>query len=414
MQYHALSLVETGKVLVELIGFRGSKPVESLTNNPDVNIRYIRQFRIQEFLHVPFIIYALLKTIWESLHLFATLISSHSELILVQTPPAVPAIAICYLVSLLTGAKLVFDFHNITYMHLGNKLDKSKPLNRLIITLVGMFERFLARRADVALCVTKSMKKYLEISEFALQNVHTLYDKPGAQFTGRLTDTRIKSELESRLIREGFLKAPFSQYHYVIVSSTSWTKDEDFSLVRDSLPKWSASLGTSKRGLLFITGKGEMKDEFVADFKKLNLTNIDLSTAWLAPADYPLILGCATAGISVHTSTSGLDLPMKAVDMLGSECPVIALEFPALVEMLQGEAGGMTFTNANQLADCLIAITTGPEAKRLDEKYRKFGATWRKQTWRSEWITHVWPIISPFFATTSRQSRRRQERTGQK
>ena len=110
--------------------------------------------------------------------------------------------------------------------------------------------------------------------------------------------------------------------------------------------------------MVLITGKGAGKKAFeeeVARREQLEgWESVRVRTEWLEREDYPRLLGArdslrrisardrctdleirfrggigsADLGISLHTSTSGIDLPMKVVDMFGCELPVVALDFP--------------------------------------------------------------------------------------
>ena len=138
----------------------------------------------------------------------------------------------------------------------------------------------------------------------------------------------------------------------LLVSSTSWTADEDFELLLEALEIYNrvASAKGGEKGLprvlVMITGKGPLKDMYMGKIQRLQHAwdFVRCISVWLDAADYPLLLGSffisqtvcmltsrntgsADVGICLHSSSSALDLPMKIVDMFGCGLPVCALGF---------------------------------------------------------------------------------------
>jgi beta-1,4-mannosyltransferase len=69
--------------------------------------------------------------------------------------------------------------------------------------------------------------------------------------------------------------------------------------------------------LVIITGRGPQQEMYRDKLATLNLTSVSFHMAWLEPQHYSVALASADVGVSLHASSSELDLPMKVSDMLG-------------------------------------------------------------------------------------------------
>lgn len=158
----------------------------------------------------------------------------------------------------------------------------------------------------------------------------------------------------------------------MVVSSTSWTPDEDFTLLLYALDMYQVAKTkdqTLPRLLVIITGRGPLRAAFEAEVARRENAHawpdVCVRCAFLSAKDYPLLLGCANLGISMHQSSSGRDLPMKVVDMFGCGLPVLARNFDCLHELVKNGVNGRVFNNADELAEQLVvSCTTHPADNR--------------------------------------------------
>ena len=117
----------------------------------------------------------------------------------------------------------------------------------------------------------------------------------------------------------------------LVVSSTSWTPDEDFGVLLAALDEYAAD-ETRPALVVLVSGKGgALRRDFEDTVREREASgrwrNVTARTTWLAMRDYPIFLGAADLGVCLHSSSSGLDLPMKVVDLFGCEVPVLARGF---------------------------------------------------------------------------------------
>ncbi len=175
------------------------------------------------------------------------------------------------------------------------------------------------------------------------------------------------------------------------MSSTSWTPDEDFSILLSSLRSLDdKSKALSPFIVCVVTGKGPQKAMYEKEIKKMKLKKVHIMTVWLEPSDYPILVGSADLGVCLHLSTSGVDLPMKVVDMFGCGVPVAAVGFPCLGELVVHGKNGMVFQDSRGLEDILSRLFwegSDQLIERLREGVRD-GVRWEEN-----WNTIVKPLL---------------------
>lgn len=380
MMYHARSLSMAG-INVDLCGYEGEKVIDGLFGNKgEVNLHYIPTIKTKE--NVSFIIGAIKKIILQHFYLFKLLWElKDADYLLVQNPPAIPLLSVVkiYVNFISRRTNLVIDWHNLGYTVLGVKLG---DMNNKIVTIAKRYESFFGKSAYAHLTVTDTMADFLrEEMNMKTERIITLHDRPADQFHS-LSDLEIASIIKK--FEDSVLKDFKPGIDKIVVTSTSYTPDENFGILISALKLYD------KRSLLpklfvVVTGKGPLKDDFLSMVKSACFKNVFVRTCWLEASDYPLVLGSADIGISLHESSSGIDLPMKVVDMFGCGVPVISLGFKAIPELVKDGGNGTIVTNYKEMCQSLEILLTDEKALKgikqgaLRESRYRWNENWLKQ-----------------------------------
>ncbi|KAG2141915.1 glycosyltransferase family 33 protein [Suillus clintonianus] len=411
MMYHAESFAKLG-FDTYLIGYKGSKPIPSLTSESLPHIRFSYLSEPLPFVAwIPFILASLIKIVYQIATILYTLvfdIPHPPEFIMVQNPPSIPTLALVWLVGGMTGSKVIIDWHNLGYSILALRLGET----HLLVKIAKRFEIMFGSSAYAHLFVTNAMRDHL-VQEWCLighkavlrdrppshfhkclpQEVHELFRRLGPSISPSLAAflPSASPPYSTHLTEHRLLSMPSLRQDRpaLLVSSTSWTPDEDFGILLEALKLYESRArevnltdcenvrperDSKERRVLpriwmVITGKGPLKERYMADVELLqkNWQYVRCTSLWLEAEDYPLLLGSAVLGVSLHSSSSALDLPMKIVDMFGCGLPVCALDFACLPELVKDGINGLVFINASQLAEHLEALLTSfPLSPALD------------------------------------------------
>jgi beta-1,4-mannosyltransferase len=175
----------------------------------------------------------------------------------------------------------------------------------------------------------------------------------------------------------------------LLVSSTSWTADEDFNILLEALCSYAASEKSLPPILAIITGKGPQKqmylDRIASLSKSSKLKNVTILTAWLSSQDYATLLACADLGVCLHMSSSGVDLPMKVVDMFGAGLPVVGYgDYESWGELVKEGVNGRGFVTSTDLVNVLDELLSDGEGKQL-ARLREGAIKEGSRRWDEEW-----------------------------
>uniref|UniRef100_A0A8C2MJW5 Chitobiosyldiphosphodolichol beta-mannosyltransferase n=1 Tax=Cricetulus griseus TaxID=10029 RepID=A0A8C2MJW5_CRIGR len=388
MQYHALSLAQSG-FSVTLLGFYTGPRV--------------LQYGV--------------KVVFQAVYLLWKLVCTDpAAYIFLQNPPGLPAIAICWFVGCICGSKLVIDWHNYGYSIMGLVHGPRHP----IVLLAKWYEKFFGRLSHLNLCVTNAMRE--DLAENWHIRAVTVYDKPASFF--KETPLDLQHELFMKLSRTyspfqscsepldpSVERSAFTEKDCqsgmvrslhgrpaLLVSSTSWTGlppsapgvcaqlFEQLTLSGDSLPSL----------VCVITGKGPLREHYRHLISQKHLQHVQFCTPWLEAEDYPLLLGSADLGVCLHMSSSGLDLPMKVVDMFGCCLPVCAVNFKCLHELVRHGENGLVFKDAEELAAQLqMLFSKFPDPAGKLNQFRKELRESEQLRWDESWQRTVLPLLGP-------------------
>ncbi|KAL8687221.1 MAG: hypothetical protein Q9218_006547 [Villophora microphyllina] len=390
IQYHALSIAKHGGV-VDLVGYTDSPIHPDIQSCVRINVQSLPA--TPKFLRTDnkllFLVLAPVKVLLQTCGLYYALgyRTAPAKWLLVQNPPTIPTLLVAQCICFIRNTRLILDWHNFGYSILALKLGPTHPLVRFSC----LFERIFSSQAFAHLVVSNAMARKLKNTWHVKGTVLPLHDRPFTQFRP-LNDTQRSHFLAQCSETAAFAENIRLGKMRLLVSSTSWTPDEDFSLLLDALISYSELANTTHPHipeiLAIITGKGPQKQAFLSRIKILEkeskLGKVHLKTAWLSSEDYAKLLASADLGVSLHTSSSGVDLPMKVVDMLGAGLPVTGWDdFEAWPELVHEGVNGRGFNSSAGLSHILIELF-GTDVSEL-QSLRQGAVLEGERRWDDEW-----------------------------
>lgn len=385
MLNHARALCEEGAE-VTLAGYAELPLPEDIAHAPRLSVRRISEAGAERLDSVPRIFYlpvAAARAAHASMRLawLLSAVTGTFDVAIVQNPPALPALPLALLSARARGARIIVDWHSRTAAMLGLRLGRGHA----VVRLVNRLEGWLARRASDHFAVSNAMRDDLR-ERFGI-DATVLHDRP------RLKHATLNAEQRIAVVRRVLnarrvASAPDDAF--VLVSPTSFSADEDMDMLLDALGL-VARRSPATPIMLFATGFGPLRPRFEARARKIGTAKLRIVTGWLPEQLYRDLLRAADLGISMHRSASGVDLPMKVVDMVEAGLPAAVFDYgPCLSELVRPELKPFMFTDAEGLAARLGELLHGPRLANLHAQM----AGESGPLWSEEWRRVAMPLIA--------------------
>ena len=342
IQYHVLSLLQAGYA-VTFVGYTGEDLIPALQDN-NANDKYADRFVVIRFTapkvkilktHALLFYYAwriASLTIMLARALFWQVAAQTNnrpvDFVLVQNPPAIPLLFLATLYCRFWTfnapagrAQLVIDWHNVGYSMIS--------LGGPVRAIARWYERSMAPYADAHFAVTTRMQTWLHNDlKLADKPCQVLHDSPPVMFCLRMI--KEQHQVLQKYVTSAIQKAtqdpawqvdeqpatdnnnnnnnnkdynnkdsltlftesfdggrrfrPRVGRPALIVSSTSWTPDEDIQLLLDALQQVDQQIGHDKSSLRIvcaITGKGPLKEHYQQVISQMKLHHVLILTLWV-------------------------------------------------------------------------------------------------------------------------------------
>ena len=388
MLNHAIALAEDG-AMVSLAGYAETPLDRAASENPSIHVYRIHPLRraAEGTGRAWFLLVTASRSALLGLELLWLLLirMPRPHAVLVQNPPTLPTLLIGWIAARIRGALFIVDWHNFGYSMLVPRLGASHA----VVRMAKIWERWLGRRADAHFCVSVAMREILS-HDFGLPAPVVLYDKP--RDLPRFLPMSQRSAAASAIFERNGLAFP--EGAALAVCPTSWTADEDMDLLLQGLQIWDTQ-APGPQLMVLITGRGPLRELFEARLSDIRSQRVLVKTAFFDPADYRAVLGAAHFGFSLHRSSSGVDLPMKIMDLFGARTPVCALDYGAcLAEQIQPGRTALTFCNGHELAAGIESLIGGfpSDMQLLEEMQQNISASF-SETWAQAWRREAAPVF---------------------